>query len=146
MSILQSEIESAKDDDLTQETLEQLFGFAVIWGFGGAMINDKSNQNRTKFNDLFRSNFKQIAIPKEGTVYDYQYKISETHGRLWQDLVEEYTSQPIGSGLGEVEFDFIFVDTIDTVRLKKYNWASFPTKYSGNVGWIGWNRQNFCFD
>ena len=65
LSILQSELESAKDEDLTQETLEQLFGFAVIWGFGGAMIDDKSNQNRTKFNDLFRSNFKQIAIPKK---------------------------------------------------------------------------------
>ena len=118
LSILSSKLEDAKESNITQESLEQLFSFGLIWSFGGSLIDDKSNSNRKKFGELWKSLFKQSNLPKEARCYDYTYDIDSNSWTPWSEYVEEYSSQPIGINPGEIDFASIFVETVDTVRIK----------------------------
>lgn len=51
--------------------LEHYFVYACIWAFGGAMVIDKGKNQRAKFSQLWKENFKYIQFPKRGTVFDY---------------------------------------------------------------------------
>jgi dynein heavy chain len=117
LSILDSALAKVAPNNITQETLEQLFGYALIWSFGSPFIDDKTASSRSKFDDAFRSSLKHVLIPKEGKCFDYTYDANNNVWLPWHDFVEEYSSQPIGSAPGEVAFSSIFVETAETVRL-----------------------------
>jgi len=50
---------------------ESVFVYACIWGLGGALSSDKSNDYRTIFDKFWRDEHKTIKLPEGGLVYDY---------------------------------------------------------------------------
>ena len=57
--------------DKYRKSLEPLFVFSCIWGFGSALQSKNGNDYRKMFSDYWRSNWKGVKIPSRETVYDY---------------------------------------------------------------------------
>ena len=115
-------LEQMTAEQKTQEALEQVFLFACIWGFGGPLCDDRTNENRTKFDECFQSQWKealQAQYPKDTSVFDYYYNPKEEDWVAWEDDVTPYEYQPIGWGPGQTDFSYIYVTYSDTVKNEK---------------------------
>jgi dynein heavy chain len=108
------------DDRKNLEIMDNLFCFAMMWAFGGVMIEGQTaaDDSRKKFNEqtmtpqLFNGRF-----PKDHPCFDYFYDIEDNTWKEWHDKVPEYTPVPIGGQPGETPFSELFVATSDTVRM-----------------------------
>ena len=110
-------LEKLKAEDKTQENLEQIFLFAVIWGFGGCLCDDRTNENRTKFDDLFQSQWKEAMsqYPKDCSVFDCFYDPSTNEWIPWEEQRQPFEYLPIGNGPGQTDFSYVYVQTTDTI-------------------------------
>ena len=103
-------------DKKTPEVLEQVFIYAAVWAFGGAMAVDKQADYRKQFSDAFAMTFGQ-RFPKDGQCFDYYFDVESLSFLPWAARVPEYVPIPIGGGPGETAFSQLQVATVDTVRL-----------------------------
>merc|ERR1711871_906160 len=103
----------------TQEALEQIFLFATIWAFGGCMCDDRTNDNRTKFDEAFQQTYKDalaVSYPKDSSIFEYFYDPTTNEWEPFSDQVKKYEYQPIGWNPGETDFSSIFVEYSDAVK------------------------------
>jgi dynein heavy chain len=107
------------EEKKTQEVLEALFGYCVVWAFGGALPIDKSGNYRSMFHEMWTSSFNKVKIPypKEGTVFDYFFDVETLSWVLWKTIVPEFVPSPIGTSPGMTPFNALAVSTVDSVRL-----------------------------
>ncbi|CAG9462750.1 unnamed protein product [Pedinophyceae sp. YPF-701] len=98
-------------DDKKKKLLETNFVFACVWAFGGCMLVDKVYDFRTEFSRWWCSEFKTVAFPDGGLVFDFY--VDQEEGTLcpWQDRVADFTYANDGN------FGNIFVPTVETTRL-----------------------------
>ena len=101
---------------------------ALLWAFGGSLIDTKMARSRTKFNQIWRDNFKKVVFPAEGNVLDYYYDIhAEASGRRefvhWSNQVEQYVH------VGEEQFSKIFVPTVESTRISYLMGLLVPRGY-----------------
>jgi len=90
---------------------ESVFVYACIWGLGGALSSDKSNDYRTIFDKFWRDEHKTIKLPEGGLVYDYCVDLDTGVFNPWTAQVPAYVHSP------DIPFGNISVSTVDTVRL-----------------------------
>ncbi|GKT34970.1 Dynein beta chain, ciliary, partial [Aduncisulcus paluster] len=64
-------IPSRVPDNAEKELYELYFVFAVIWAVGGVMFKGQRVDWTEKFNKWWRTEFRQVALPSEGSVFDY---------------------------------------------------------------------------
>ena len=112
--------------------IEAHFAFASVWAFGGALLTDKSKDNRALFSQWWKDEFKTIKFPDDGEVYDYMLEKQGEEMKMVPWTFEDYfhtPNQPIGT---------LFVQTSDTARLTfmldnlmKYNRS---VMFVGNAG------------
>jgi dynein heavy chain len=110
-SLLDSLTQANKGEKANADDIEALFVFALVWSFGGCLINSKTDRSRTKFDSLFRNAFKKVVIPTEGHVLDYYFDLKRREYVHWKDAVEEYVH------VGEEQFSNIYVPTVDSTRI-----------------------------
>ena len=120
--LLEGLLETIPYEKKNTETVENLFVWAVMWAFGGPMIQDKGQDFRKKFSEETTTLFAQ-RFPKEGgkdgqtSCFDYVWNFDEDAFSLWSNRVPAYQPIPIGGGAGETPFSQLFVATSDTVRM-----------------------------
>lgn len=114
--LLEGLLPTIAEDKISQENLESLFAFSAMWAFGGPMIVDKSGDYRKKFSEDFASAFGQ-KFPKEGECFDYFYDVEKADHTAWSSVVEPYVPVNIGNNQGQVPFNSLFVETVETVRM-----------------------------
>ncbi|MCQ2817917.1 MAG: hypothetical protein MJ252_11690 [archaeon] len=101
-------------DDLkkTNENLEGIFFFSLIWGLGVTT----NEAGRKAFNKFFRDFTHQNAIdkkflvPSDKTVYDYLFDQEKSEWVLWKDNIPKLDISPT------TEYTEIIVPTPDSVR------------------------------
>lgn len=56
----------------TEEALEKVFVFCMIWSMGSSLtVSDDGNDYRKIFSDWWRSEWKKVKFPSRETVFDY---------------------------------------------------------------------------
>ena len=98
----------------TKPGIENLFVFALIWAFGGALGEEKTANFRVMFSKAFKDDFKEVAFPDRGTVFDYFFAFDTSDdGKIthWEERVETYVP------VGDTPFHAIVVPTVDSTRL-----------------------------
>ena len=110
-SLLDQLASANKGGKADPDDIEALFVFACCWSFGGSLVDSKTDRSRTKFDALWRGQFKKIVIPAEGHVLDYYFDLRKREYVHWKDSVEEYVH------VGEDQFSNIYVPTVDSSRI-----------------------------
>jgi dynein heavy chain len=114
--LLEGLLPTIPEDKISQETLENFFAFSAMWAFGGPMVVDKSGDYRKKFSEDFAAAFGQ-KFPKEGECFDYFYDVEKADHSAWSTVVAPYIPVNIGNNPGQVPFNSLFVETVETVRM-----------------------------
>jgi len=67
-------LEGVVDSEIADDSfkLETSFVFCVVWAFGSALtLCDGGLDNRQKFSDWWKTQYKQVRLPTRDTVFDY---------------------------------------------------------------------------
>jgi dynein heavy chain, axonemal len=130
------------------EIIENIFGLAIAWAFGGALKEDESTgiqgkrSNRFIFHSMLMTisggNIKLPTISEEDTIFDFYYNTEKGEFDLWSNKVEKYVPMPIGNGPDEVPYSTIFVPTVDSTRtstlLRQLAKHGHPVMFVGGAG------------
>jgi len=66
------------------DAIEKAFVFAMIWSMGSALtVTDDGTDNRKLFSDWWRTEWRQIKMPTQYTVFDYWYDPGANTFELW---------------------------------------------------------------
>lgn len=93
-----------------KKLLEHHFVFACVWAFGGCMLVDKVADYRVQFSRWWQAEFKTVAFPPEGTVFDYYVDTEAVCMAPWSRRVPAFAYDPAA-------LSSVFVPTVETVRL-----------------------------
>lgn len=72
---------------LDKKLYESYFVFACLWGLGGALLVDKTKDYRAEFSGWWRSEWKGVAFPDKGLVFDYYVNPEAGEMTPWADRV-----------------------------------------------------------
>jgi dynein heavy chain len=109
---LQHVLKSKGEDDY-KLALESLFIYALVWGLGGSLADDKRTKHTAAFDRFWRDKFpSDSGFPDQGTVFDYFFDIQHS-GRFvhWQDKVFTHTHVP------NLPFRNIYVSSADIAKV-----------------------------
>lgn len=66
------------------DAIEKAFVFAMIWSMGSALtVTDDGTDNRKLFSDWWRTEWRQVKMPTQYTVFDYWYDPTSNSFELW---------------------------------------------------------------
>jgi dynein heavy chain, axonemal len=66
------------------DSIEKAFIFAMIWSMGSALTTtDDGTDNRKLFSDWWRSEWRNIKLPTQYTIFDYWYDPTSNSFELW---------------------------------------------------------------
>lgn len=66
--------------------LELIFVYAVLWGFGSALSQEHNIDWRREFQKWWSTEFKDIKLPSQGTIYDYHLDVRTQKFIRWSDM------------------------------------------------------------
>jgi len=89
----------------TADAVDKCFVFCMIWAMGSALtVTDDGTDNRKLFSDWWKSEWKQVKVPTQYTIFDYWYDPVANNFDLWSkspflspDMMEYDTSTPMSS-------------------------------------------------
>uniref|UniRef100_A0A1I8M0L3 Dynein heavy chain n=1 Tax=Musca domestica TaxID=7370 RepID=A0A1I8M0L3_MUSDO len=96
--------------------LELIFVYAVLWGFGSALSQEHNIDWRREFQKWWCTEFKDIKLPSQGTIYDYHLDVRTQKFIRWSDMAGRMPMQmefqtPVQS---------IMIPTFETARLMHF--------------------------
>ena len=95
-----------------QPLFEQVFVFAMVWAFGGALSTKDGIEYRANFNKWWKQKYTTCKFPSKGTVFDYYVNFKSGKFAPWADLV---TAVDFDSSA--TEMSSVFVPTAETASL-----------------------------
>ncbi|KAK3254170.1 Dynein beta chain, flagellar outer arm [Cymbomonas tetramitiformis] len=95
-----------------KKLMEYNFVFAVTWALGGAMFVDKVTDYRLQFSKWWVSEWKNVAYPEKGLVFDFYVDEKQIMMVPWSEKVETFQYQDDINNFGN-----LFVSTVETTRL-----------------------------
>ena len=89
----------------SQDAVEKAFVFGMIWSMGSALtLTDDGTDNRKLFSDWWRTEWRNIKLPTQYTIFDYWYDPSSNTFEQWSkspflspDMMVYNTSTPMSS-------------------------------------------------
>lgn len=72
---------------------ELYFVFAAVWAFGGG-CDDDQGENRAKFSQLWRSEWRNVVFPQQGTVFDYYIDPVKKKFVPWSEITPAFEYDP----------------------------------------------------
>ncbi|OHS95209.1 Dynein heavy chain family protein [Tritrichomonas foetus] len=72
---------------------ELYFVFAAVWAFGGA-CDDQGRDYRLQFNQMWRSEWRNVVFPQQGTVFDYCINPDTKKFMPWSEVSPKYEYIP----------------------------------------------------
>eukprot|EP01041_Mallomonas_annulata_P001785 gene1785-3464_t len=87
------------------DSIEKAFVFAMIWSMGSALsVTDDGTDNRKIFSDWWRTEWRQVKVPTQYTVFDYWYDANSNSFEQWSkspflsaDMMEYNSSTPMAT-------------------------------------------------
>ena len=70
-----------------ENTLEVVFVFAAIWGFGSGLYQDHLIDWKREFHKWWISEFKDIKFPAHGCIFDFCLELGSYKFRTWESLI-----------------------------------------------------------
>ena len=138
IAIVTDMLDRISDGNRTPEVIESIVSFSCVWAFGGGLVDQKTSKERSSFEEFWRQEIKPAWLQKDTSVFDYNYNLENLTFGPWNEIMEEFIPQPIGSGPGDVEFRDVFVPHLDAVRLMHVlgmlSRQAMPTMLAGNAG------------
>jgi len=107
----ETEVKKVTADDIEdlEQSLEQLFVFALTWSIGCTT----NLEGREKFNHKFRQMIPQkVGLPDEGSVYDFMWDKNKKEWIKWTDTVSDYHVD------NKLSYNEIVVPTFDSIRMQ----------------------------
>ncbi|XP_053970080.1 dynein beta chain, ciliary [Anastrepha ludens] len=95
-------------------SIELVFIYATMWGFGSALHQDHIIDSRREFHKWWTSEFKDVKLPAQDSIFDYQLDLRTNKFRRWSELALERKIEPIDT---EMPIQALLVPTAETVRL-----------------------------
>ena len=71
---------------------ELYFVFAAVWAFGGA-CDDQGRDYRAEFSQMWRSEWRNVSFPQQGTVFDYYVNPEKKKFMPWSELAPQFEYQ-----------------------------------------------------
>ncbi|KAL6782194.1 hypothetical protein ACKKBF_B39410 [Auxenochlorella protothecoides x Auxenochlorella symbiontica] len=110
----------SSEEDPSRFRVEAHFVMACIWAFGGALSCDGAVDSQAAFSKWWRGEFKSVALPAEGTVFDYY--MDNVSGQMvpWTQRIPASMPGPPLTARDAIQVVQTpeFVETVDTVRLR----------------------------
>lgn len=72
--------------------LEMVFVYAILWGFGSSLGQDHTIDWRREFQKWWTTEFKDVKLPSQGTIYDYHLDVRTQKFIRWTDLASQKKS------------------------------------------------------
>ena len=87
------------------DAVEKAFVFAIIWAMGSALtVTDDGTDNRKLFSDWWRTEWRNVKLPGQYTVFDYWHDPTSNTFELWSkspflsaDMMEYDSATPMSS-------------------------------------------------
>ena len=110
---------------------ELYFVFAAVWAFGGA-CDDQGRDYRAEFSQMWRSEWRSVVFPQQGTVFDYFVDNDKKKFVLWTEITPVFEYDPENSVLQSLVF------APETTRVnfiaRQLIEGGFPVMFSGFAG------------
>jgi dynein heavy chain len=97
---------------MDKKLMEFQFVFAVTWALGGAMLVDKVTDFKLQFSKWWTSEWKNVAYPEKGLVFDYYVDESTCMMTPWLEKMTQFEYTNDINNFGN-----LFVSTVDTLRM-----------------------------
>ena len=68
---------------------ELYFVFAAVWAFGGA-CDDQGRDYRAEFSQMWRSEWRNVSFPQQGTVFDYYVNPEKKKFMPWSEISPKF--------------------------------------------------------
>jgi dynein heavy chain len=87
------------------DAIEKAFVFSMIWSMGSALtLTDDGTDNRKMFSDWWRTEWRNVKLPTQYTIYDYWYDPTSNTFEQWSkspflsaDMMEYESTTPMAS-------------------------------------------------
>nr|XP_032294976.1 dynein heavy chain 9, axonemal [Drosophila virilis] len=95
--------------------LETIFVYVTMWSFGSALYQDSIIDWHREFHKWWTSEFKDVKLPSQGTVFDYQLNVQTLKFQRWSELAaQEQLDCQIDA---ELPLQNVLISTAETTRL-----------------------------
>jgi len=98
-----------------KKLMEYQFVFAATWALGGAMLVDKVTDFKMQFSKWWISEWKNVAYPEKGLVFDYYVDEGTCMMMPWLDRMQHFDYTNDINNFGN-----LFVNTLDTLRMSYF--------------------------
>ncbi|EDX15768.1 GD15126 [Drosophila simulans] len=95
--------------------LETIFVYATVWSFGSALSQDVIIDWHREFHKWWIGEFKDIKLPSQGTVFDYQLNVQTLKFQPWSELAAHQSLE--GQIDSETPLQNVLISTAETTRL-----------------------------
>jgi len=95
-----------------KQVYEAYFNYAMTWAIGGAVADDKVENQRKKFSAYLRASSRGIKMPDQGEVFDYYFDAASKEWVHWEKYVVEYNP------VAERMYQNIVVSNVELERMK----------------------------
>ncbi|KQS52177.1 uncharacterized protein Dere_GG12117, isoform B [Drosophila erecta] len=95
--------------------LETIFVYATVWSFGSALSQDVIIDWHREFHKWWIGEFKDIKLPSQGTVFDYQLNVQTLKFQPWSELAAHQSLE--GQIDSETPLQNVLISTAETIRL-----------------------------
>jgi len=110
---------------------ELYFVFAAVWAFGGG-CDDQGRDYRAEFSQMWRSEWRSVVFPQQGTVFDYFVDNDKKKFVPWSEITPQFVYDP------DVSVSSSLVFAPETTRCnyiaKLLIEGGFPVMFAGFAG------------
>ncbi|XP_034662377.1 dynein beta chain, ciliary [Drosophila subobscura] len=97
--------------------LETIFVYATVWSFGSALLQDIIIDWHREFHKWWTGEFKDVKLPNQGTVFDYQLNVQTLKFQAWSELAAHDQQLLDGQIDAEMPLQNVLISTAETTRL-----------------------------
>lgn len=69
--------------------LETIFVYVTLWSFGSALHQDTIVDWQREFHKWWTGEFKDVKLPSQGTIFDYQLNVQTLKFQRWSELAAQ---------------------------------------------------------
>ncbi|KAM7359981.1 dynein beta chain, ciliary isoform 2-T2 [Cochliomyia hominivorax] len=106
---------SGVSPDSLELYIELIFVYSVMWGFGSALYQDHIIDWHREFHKWWITEFKDIKLPSQGTIFDYYLDVRTEKFCRWSDLASQKQMPVLPEP--HLPIQSILIPTIETIRL-----------------------------
>lgn len=102
--------------DVMEMAYELIFIYATMWGFGSALYQDHIIDWHREFHKWWISEFKDIKLPPQGSIFDYCLDVQKQKFIKWEEMWQQQDNE-LDTFDADTPLQNILIPTVETTRL-----------------------------